>query len=266
MAIEKFDATRFEQGAGKPVVDRLTVEAMLEIRVNGRPFTMTMRTPGEDQLLARGLLHTEQIVTNRDAKISWREETCGTNDIPRAIDAAVAESDLVGDFDGKRSLASTSSCGLCGKRDAESAAVVGDPLPIVQGEVLYIQNVAGMLDAMRAGQDTFESSGGSHAAAVYSIDGKMLALHEDIGRHNAVDKCVGWMIESGDRQTRCLLVSGRMSFEIIAKAYRAEIPIVLSVSAPSSLAVHMGERLGLTVIGFCRENRATVYTGNARVR
>ncbi|MEQ8821615.1 MAG: formate dehydrogenase accessory sulfurtransferase FdhD [Sumerlaeia bacterium] len=259
--LEKAPATRFRLGRPEAVIDRLTMEAALELAVNGEPFTVTMRTPGDERLLARGLLHTEGVVSDPRATIAWREELYDGTRIVRRIDATVPPGALVLDFAGKRALLSTSSCGICGKLDIAATGLEGCPVKLTHGDRLDVARVPEMMRRLRAEQEAFEFTGGSHAAALFTPGGEFLALFEDIGRHNAVDKAVGWMIERRVApRARVLAVSGRVSYEIVAKAYRAQIPFLLAVSAPSGLAVQMAKQFGITLLAFCRDDRATAYS------
>lgn len=254
------DGIQFNGGTARSVRDALTVEAPLQVLINGEPFTITMRTPGEDVALARGLLHTEGIVEDPAAPITMEEDPGEAGRAGR-VRVTVRKRWLVRDFARRRSLLSTSSCGLCGKSELEDVELGPCPIRLAPARRLPVEGIGEMLASMRRAQETFERSGGSHAAAVLTVEGELLALSEDIGRHNAVDKAVGRLLLGGGwRRAECLLVSGRLSYEIVYKAWRAGIPHVLSVSAPSSLAVETGVRLGMTIAGFCREGRATVYT------
>lgn len=241
--------------------DALALEAPLEIRLNGEPFTVTMRTPGEDRLLVRGLLHTEGILAP-DARVEWNESTPGEQHDVAVIEARTEAAAVLRDFTGDRTLVATTSCGLCGRTQFREDEIVGGcPLVLPRGERIEHALFPGMLEAMRRGQRTFDESGGVHAAALFDHGGGLLALFEDVGRHNAVDKLVGWMLTQGVApEAAAIGVSGRISYEIVIKAWRARVPVLIAVSAPTSLAVRTGERLGLTIAGFCRDGRATVYT------
>ena len=258
------DALRHDRGSLEPVRDVLALEAPLQVSVNGVAFTVTMRTPGDDRRLARGLLHAEGILAE-DAAPEWASCVDERLRLVRSIDARVDPAHVLREFENDRALLSTTSCGLCGVRDAGQIGADLPPLT-VDGEVLDPARIPAMLDTMRARQDAFERSGGCHAAAAFTLCGEMLALAEDVGRHNAVDKVVGALLEEGVlARARVLLVSGRLSYEIVFKAWRARLPWLLAVSAPSSMAVLMGERLGICVAGFCRGERATFYSHAARV-
>lgn len=257
---------RHDGGCGRRAIETLAVEAPLQIKVNGESFTTTMRTPGDDEALARGLLYTEDIVPSVEAKMDFEVLRDHESDLISGVDVVVDEGDVAKPVAGKRSLLSSSSCGVCGTREPEDLAVFGPPLPTLEDQPFDLALIPKMLAHMAANQLVFDRSGGVHAAAAFSIGGHPLVVREDIGRHNAVDKVVGHLLVEGSLESAgVILVSGRVSYEIVYKTYRARIPVLLAVSAPSSMAVETGERLGMTVIAFCRGERATVYSGMQRV-
>lgn len=259
-------AFRYSNGDLQPHTEVLAGEAVLQIRVNGTAYTTTVRTPGDDKVLARGILYSEGIVTDPLARCEFTTVVDPESGAPGAIDVQVPEAFIAKAIDDRRTMAATASCGLCGVRDAADLTLHGGPLRVDGDEKLDLRAVAGMMAQMASSQKVFELSGGSHAAAAFTLDGTMLAVHEDIGRHNAVDKVIGTLLDSTRLDdARCLAVSGRMSYEIVFKAFHARIPFLLSVSAPSSMAVEMGEQFGLCVVGFCRGDRCTVYTHPERV-
>ena len=267
MASQQVDALRMEAGALRPVSDALTVEAVLQIRVNGAAYTTTVRTPGEDDALARGLLFSERVVVDPAAHFAFASIVDPETGYPGVIDALVAGEFIAKAIDDRRSIAATASCGLCGTRDAADIQLAGTPLRVAADESLDLALVAPMFAAMRAEQRDFARSGGCHGAAAFTLGGELLAAHEDIGRHNAVDKVIGRLLMAGRLgEARCLTVSGRLSYEIVFKTFHARIPFLLSVSAPSTLAVSMGQQFGMTVVGFCRDGRATVYSHAGRCR
>lgn len=251
---QKFDGELFEE-----VEDFLTVESPLQISVNGEPFTVTMRTPGNDTELALGLLFTEDIIESH----SIPSITISQNDLTGITTASCSvEKNLRSNT---RSLVSASSCGLCGKTELDE--LMPRNVSITPSAALEISLLSVMFTQMQAQQRDFKKSGGCHAAASFDLTGKMLNCYEDIGRHNAVDKVIGDLILTKRiRQAECLLVSGRVSYEIVTKAAKASIPYLVAVSAPSSLSVEMADKLGMTLIAFCRENRATVYTHLEKIR
>ena len=254
---------RFDRGSFEERDDALVIEAPLEILLNSEPFSVTMRTPGQELALVRGLLFTEGVLSSA-APFPVTRTACERGPWPRALDLEVPPELL--SLDGQeRRLISASSCGLCGKKSwspLEAAPVAPSaPATVSASEVLAMQ------ERMRAKQSTFERSGGTHAAAAFDAQGQLLALAEDIGRHNAVDKVVGELLLSGrleDAQT--LTVSGRVSFEIVSKAAQASFALLIAVSAPSSLAVELAQQGGITLIAFCRQGRFNVYSHPERLK
>ena len=225
-----------------------------------------MRTPGHDHYLARGLLFTEGIVPDPTVQLTFQETTDHETSFAVCLDVAVPEEHLNADIEGRRTLMATSSCGFCGMREPADIMIYDSPLKINPKEKLDVTRLQGMMKNMRQSQTAFDASGGCHAAAAFTLDGNLLATFEDVGRHNAVDKVVGALIKEGQLESaQCLTISGRVSYEIVYKAHRAQIPFLIAVSAPSSLAVEMAERFGLTLIAFCRGKRATIYANQEHV-
>jgi FdhD protein len=258
------------EGRARERADRLAAEEPMEIRVAGPgqepvPVAVTMRTPGGDFELAVGFLYTEGLIAGRGevVRVSYCEDpgpedqrfNVVTVDLARPFDPGVL----------RRNFYATSSCGVCGKAALEDVEVRCATLPfgfVVPGTVL-----AGLPEALRRGQRVFDQTGGLHAAGLFDAEGRLHALREDVGRHNAVDKLVGEALLADELplSERVLQVSGRVSFEIVQKAALAGIPVVAAVSAPSSLAVAAADRLGMTVVGFVRDGRFNVYTHPERV-
>jgi len=259
-------------GTAKPRSDLLVTEEPLEIRVNAagidHQISVTMRTPGNDFELAVGFLTTESVIAGRADVDQVRYCVGGPteqeyNIVTVALRPGVAfDESLV-----RRNFYTTSSCGVCGKASLE-ALEVHDPPPLPAGPVVDSAVVSGLPARLRAGQKLFDRTGGLHAAGLFTPDGTLVALREDVGRHNAVDKLVGWMIMEGafPAGERVLAVSGRASFEIMQKALAAGIPMVVAVSAPSSLAVNLAKRFGMTLAGFVRGGSLNVYAGEQRIR
>ena len=245
--------------------DALTIEEVLQITINHTPYTTTMRTPGDDYFLAKGLLWTEGVIRCRNAPLVYSERKDLIRQTNVAVNFCIPDSFICKEIAGNRSIASSSSCGLCGKVEAADIEIEG--LPLKAGSPLDMDLLEQMQREMCSRQITFEKSGGSHAAAAFTVEGGLLAAAEDIGRHNAVDKVVGMLLEEDTLdEARCLLISGRLSYEIVSKAYAAAIPYVVAVSALSSLAVETAQRLGMTVIGFCRGKQAAVYSHIENIR
>jgi FdhD protein len=256
-------------GGVHPRTDRLAAEEPMEIRAGGPgqepgSVAVTMRTPGHDFELAAGFLFTEGLIGGPDevASVTY----CELPDEEQHYNVVTAR--LRRPFDAGssgRAFFATSSCGICGKASLEHVEVRCHPLE--DGPVVRTSVVAGLPDALRTRQRIFDQTGGLHAAGLFDVAGELLALREDVGRHNAVDKVVGWALLERALPLReaILQVSGRLSFEIVQKAAVAGIPIVAAVSAPSSLAVEAAERLGMTVAGFVRGGGFNVYTRPERI-
>ena len=259
--------------------DTLVVEEPLEIRVGGSPLAVTMRTPGRDMDLAAGFLVTEGVIRGPDDLRTMR--FCGGATVDGELDGAgvttnsynVLDVELAAhvpppDASVERAFYTTSSCGICGKASIEairtrtSFPVRDDPLTVDAA------TLAAMPDRLRAAQQVFDRTGGLHAAGLFDASGELLALREDVGRHNAVDKIVGWALREGSLPLAgtVLLVSGRASFELTQKALMAGIPALAAVSAPSSLAVELAEESGMTLVGFLRGASMNLYAGGHRIR
>jgi FdhD protein len=250
--------------------ETLAVEEPLEIRVNGTPITVTMRTPGSDMELAQGFLLTEGVITKRDDVLTVRYCRGATDDgvnTYNVLDVTLAPGVAPPDLDVTRNFYTTSSCGVCGKASLEAVQLISRHCPGDDPAVVAAQTLTAMPEQLRTSQRVFASTGGLHGAALFDLDGTMLAIREDIGRHNAVDKVVGWALES-DRiplSGTVLLVSGRASFELTQKAVMAGIPVLAAVSAPSSLAVDLASQSGVTLVAFLRGDSMNVYTRPDRV-
>jgi len=257
---------RWNFGQPAPAHDRdeLSVEEPLEIRVRGRPVSVTMRTPGHDEELAAGFLLSEAIICR--AQDVLRIEPCVRNEAGNLIDVILAPEVFV-DFDHlTRHVFASSSCGLCGAATVES--VQKQFPPVTSGPGIDATTILSLPPKMRQTQETFARTGGLHAAGLFDAAGELIALREDVGRHNAVDKLLGYALLRGllplDRHV--LLVSGRTSFEIVQKALAGGIPVVASISAPSSLAADFAEKSNQTLIGFLRDQRMNLYTHPGRIR
>ncbi len=248
--------------------DDLAVEEPLEIRVAGRPVAVTMRTPGHDEELAAGFLLTEGVVARRDDIRAIEPVAAkGGGEEANLVDVTLARPDAVDFARLTRHVFTASSCGLCGKAtiaavQAKHPSLGPDDAPAVRREVL-----AGMPAALREGQATFQRTGGLHAAALFSADGKLLVLREDVGRHNAVDKVIGHLLLGGKiaPAEAVLLVSGRVAFEIVQKALAARVGFIAAISAPTSLAVDFARSSGQTLVGFLRDGRMNLYAGADRI-
>jgi FdhD protein len=252
--------------------DTVAGEEPLEIRVGGRSLAVTMRTPGADFDLAAGFLVSEGVVTRTQDVVSMRycsgAGAEGINEF-NVVDVALAGDVAPPDESVARAFFTTSSCGLCGKASIDAVRtrsafdVRDDPLR------LEPPMLANLPTRLRSAQRVFEKTGGLHAAALFDgSTGELLAVREDVGRHNAVDKVVGWALREGRLPLRgvILMVSGRASFELVQKALMAGIPMLCAVSAPSSLAVDLAKESGMTLVGFLRDPSMVVYTGSERLR
>jgi FdhD protein len=259
-------------GGTEPRADLLASEEPLGIRVDGAALTMTMRTPGDDIELAAGFLVSEAIIRSREdiTEIKLCDGTaCGHGDhdgLGNIADVTLAAG--VGVTPGaRRNFMTTSACGVCGKTSIEDICVLPHAALAADQARFDPAVLACLPDRLRDAQRVFSRTGGLHAAGLFTAGGELIVVREDVGRHNAVDKVVGWAL-LGDRLplTGCvLLVSGRASFELVQKAVLAGIPLLAAVSAPSSLAVDLAEQAGLTLVGFLRGPSMNVYTGAHRL-
>jgi FdhD protein len=249
--------------------DRVVGEAPLEIRAAGPgqdpvAVAVTMRTPGHEDELAIGFLRTEGLIDGTEvlgtragdpADLSQPDDTILVR-LAKPFDASsVAE----------RHFVATASCGICGKASIDEVALRCEPIP--PGPIVMRSVILALPDMLRAAQRAFDQTGGLHAAALFSPDGQLIAIREDVGRHNAVDKVIGSQVMAGTLplNMRILMVSGRVSFEIVQKAAVAGIPILCAVSAPSDLAIATAERLGVTLVGFLRGDGFNVYSHDGRI-
>ncbi len=245
--------------------DLLAVEEPLEIRVRGRSIAVTMRTPGHDRELAAGFLFTERVIRERKQLVDIR--TCRASLEPRnALDVFLRSGVTVDFTQLTRHVFATSSCGLCGKASIE--AVKQHFPPVTSALTVSTKTLLQLPARMKRAQAMFARTGGLHAAAIFDANGKLVVLREDIGRHNAVDKVIGWGFLENQLpfDSHILLVSGRASFEIMQKALAARIPIVCAVSAPSSLAVTFAQASRQTLIGFLRTGTMNIYRQPERIR
>ena len=251
--------------------ETLAVEEPMEIRVNGSPITVTMRTPGSDIELAQGFLLTEGITTRRDDVLAVRycrgsagpdgANTYNVLDVTLAGDVPPPSVDIT------RNFYTTSSCGVCGKASIDAVRLVSRYSTADQTVNIAASTLTAMPDRLRSAQKVFSSTGGLHGAALFDPDGTMLVVREEIGRHNAVDKVIGWAFEN-DRiplSRAVLLVSGRASFELTQKCAMAGASILAAVSAPSSLAVELAVQSGITLVAFLRGDSMNVYSRPDRV-
>jgi FdhD protein len=265
--VKKATVVEWKTQTPRRFVDELAIEEPAEIRVGGEAISVTMRTPGDDFELAAGFLFTERIVKRRDdiVDVAYGRDANGRPS-DNVIDVTLRAGIKLDMARLKRHFYAASSCGMCGKASICAVRVKGirrsrDDLR-VSPSVL-----AGLPDVLRAGQSVFERTGGLHAAALFDASGALVVTREDVGRHNTVDKIVGHALLAGrvPLKGHVLLVSGRGGFEIVQKAAVAGLPVVASVSAPSSLAVQLARDSGMTLIGFLRGDRFIVYSGEERL-
>jgi len=241
------------------VNDRVACEEPLQITVDGTPVAVVMRTPGDDKDLVLGFLLTEGLVNAPDDVTRIDLEAKRNHALVFLADGVVLDHEKL-----SRNLFSASSCGICGKASIES--IQQNAPPIKSDFKIPAATVLSLPDTLRSEQEVFANTGGLHAAALVSADGELLALREDVGRHNAVDKVVGWAAhEDIDLSQTVLQVSGRVSFEVMQKALLARIPVVSAISAPSSLAVEFARESGQTLIGFLRPPTFNIYAGGQRI-
>ncbi|WP_200303049.1 formate dehydrogenase accessory sulfurtransferase FdhD [Streptomyces adelaidensis] len=273
---ERRKVIRIRDGVVSTRPDTLVAEEPMEIRLNGKPLAITMRTPGDDFALAAGFLVSEGVLAEQSDLqniVYCAGATADGSNTYNVVDVRTAPDVVVPDITLERNVYTTSSCGLCGKASLDAVRTTarwpvddtrgGDAPPVrLDPELL-----ASLPDRLRAAQRVFDRTGGLHAAALFSEDGELLDVREDVGRHNAVDKLVGRALQSGSLPLSrvILLVSGRASFELAQKAVMAGIPVLAAVSAPSSLAVDLAAETGLTLVGFLRGASMNVYAGEHRI-
>jgi FdhD protein len=262
--------TRVTEAGCRSRADTVVVEEPLEIRVNGSPLAVTMRTPGSDVELAHGFLFTEGIIGERGDIASVRY--CNSFDAERrntynVLDVELAPGVLLPDTGIERNFYTTSSCGVCGKASLDAIRQRSRYQPADDTIRVKTDTITALPAALRTAQKVFDTTGGLHAAGLFTPEGQLLAVREDVGRHNAVDKLLGWAVEQGRIPLRgtVLLVSGRASFELVQKAVMAGIPVLAAVSAPSSLAIDLAHDSGLTLIGFLRGTTMNIYTHLTRI-
>ncbi|MFG3659461.1 formate dehydrogenase accessory sulfurtransferase FdhD [Streptomyces sp. NPDC047706] len=268
---ERRKVIRIRDGAVSTRPDTLVAEEPLEIRLNGKPLAITMRTPGDDFALAAGFLVSEGVLGERgDLRniVYCAGATADGANTYNVVDVQTAPGVPVPDITLERNVYTTSSCGLCGKASLDAVRTTAR-WPISDTPPVRVEPglLACLPDRLRAAQRVFDRTGGLHAAALFDEGGELLDVREDVGRHNAVDKLVGRALQNGDLplSRTVLLVSGRASFELAQKAVMAGIPVLAAVSAPSSLAVDLAHETGLTLVGFLRGSSMNVYAGEDRI-
>jgi FdhD protein len=264
-SVEITDVAEWRDGEVRRVVDYLAAEEPLEIRVNGVPLTVTMRTPGHDLELTAGFLLTEGLIDDAGQLTGMCPVSSENTGKSNLVEAEISDAQW-DPTSMQRNFFAASSCGICGKASIESirrrGLRVSNP-----GFRVTAATLCSLADKLRSDQVIFEKTGGLHAAALFTAEGDLCVLREDIGRHNAVDKIIGWALLENKLplSEHILMVSGRGGFELAQKAIAAGIAVMASVSAPSSLAVKLARELGLTLIGFLRGSRFVVYSHDDRV-
>src|ERR1700690_1336552 len=266
--IEVTQGTEWVDGKVRRVQDSVAGEEPLEIRIGERPLAVTMRTPGHDLELAAGFLFTEGLIQAREQLVSLEAITDGSRaSRGNVVVGRLADGMAVDPEQTQRNFFANSSCGVCGKAsiDAVRSRLLKPPNAAFR---VAAEALCGMPEKLGSAQDIFGRTGGLHAAGLFTRGGELIVSREDIGRHNAVDKVVGWALQENRLPLSdvVLLVSGRCGFEIAQKAIVAGIPVVGSVSAPSSLAAQLGRELNLTLVGFLRGRRFVIYSGEERLQ
>ena len=258
--------TRVTGRSREPFDDALAVERPMEIRLDGQAVSVTLRTPGHDRELAIGFLAGERVVASATDVIGVREQQAGCSDAPDVIDLLLKPGHVLDWSKLERHFTATAACGLCGRAHLDAMRAGLTPVPA--GPPLDVAALLALPARVRTQQTAFEATGGLHAAVWCDAALEPRVLREDVGRHNAVDKVCGWLMDQGRRPLGegLLWVSGRAGAELVLKAARAGIPAMASVGAPSSLAVELAEAAGMTLVGFLREGRMNVYCGEERLK
>lgn len=240
------------QGANQTIIK----EEPLQININGKPFTIAMRTPGHDEELTRGLLYTEGVIQS-NSDIEHLEELFHPNEkMPFAVTVRIAQYD---EIEFMRTGIANASCGICGKKELNLNRFSQNTTSSLIS--ITLQQIKNLRDSLQQNQPLFQLTGGCHAAAFFDDLCQTLCVYEDVGRHNAVDKGIGYLLKNQLlANAKILFLSGRVSFEILYKAYSVGIAYILAISAPSSMSISYAEKYGICIIGFCRDNRATVYS------
>lgn len=258
----EYEAYKFNQGSVAKVTDPLTVESPLQININDKPFTVVMQTPGDEIDLCIGLLFAENVISDFDKiDINTKRNEQNTIDL---LNIETPASNLADGFLSSRSLLSVSSCGICGKRELSDLKPSKNK---VKNELsVSFKSLFKMQEEMRQNQAAFNTTGGCHGVALFDSKHNLLVVREDIGRHNALDKSIGALIRQGIISNASILIfSGRISYEIVSKAFRAKIPLISAVSSPSSLAIDFAKEYGMTLVGFTRKDKATCYSNPNRI-
>ena len=264
--IDMTTVQEWNDGVVQQTLDSLVAEEPLEIRVNGAPLSVTMRTPGNDLELAAGFLLTEGIIQNGKQIASLDYVPQEKQPKQNVVDARLTEDAEFDSENLRRNFFAASSCGICGKASIKAVRVRGIRAPNLDFRIKP-EVLCEIPERLREGQSIFSRTGGLHGAALFDDQGKLIEVREDVGRHNAVDKLIGWALlnQRGDLGNWLMLVSGRGGFEIVQKCLVAGVPLLASVSAPSSLAVRLAREFQMTLVGFLRGRRFVVYGGEQRL-
>ena len=256
------NVVRTEASTATHATDRVAAESALEVRLHGEPFSVIMRTPGADRDLAAGFLFTENVIRSADDLLRIEDAGVDVVDVTLSDSRAAVVPELLGQ---RRQVAMNSSCGMCGRRTLASLEL--DAPPLEQRWMVDPSTIVRLPETLRAAQRAFAETGGLHAAGIFTTAGTLLMSAEDVGRHNAVDKLLGRMLQQRrlPLADAMLFVSGRSSFEIVQKAFLGGLPLVAAVSAPSSLAIQLAQECGMTLIGFVRGERFNIYAHPERV-
>lgn len=257
-----YEGLKFEKGSVIKVTNPLTVEQPLQININGSPFTVIMQTPGAEKELTYGLLYGEDVL-KKDSSFTLKEKQNQLG-IIEEIDVIIDPDKLGKGYLSSRSLLSVSSCGICGKQELDHLQPSESALDT--GEKFSTENLFRMHQTLFENQSLFKDTGGCHGVAAFDSSGNMLALFEDVGRHNALDKVIGKLLfDQTLKNAQVITFSGRISYEIVFKAFRAKIPVIIAVSAASSLAVDFAKEFGITLLGFSRRGKTTCYSNPQRI-
>jgi len=255
---------RIRDGARATADDDVAIEAPLEIRVGGKALTVVMRTPGHDEELARGFLYAESLVDDAaDIVAIARPAALSGDEVGNVVDVTLRPG--ARPPEGERLFYASSSCGVCGKNAISALRVRA---PVVSSSLrVSPAMLASLPERLRAAQPLFARTGGVHASGLFAADGTLELAREDVGRHNALDKLIGWALAAGrlPLADRLLVVSGRVSYEIVQKAIAAGLPLIAAVGAPSTLAIDLAEQFALTLVGFVRDGGMNVYSHGERV-
>jgi len=252
----KYQAVQFKNNKLENVIDQITIEKALQISINDSPFSVVMQTPGDEINLCKGLLYSEDIISKETDVIF--KTILSKDGYIETVNCTILKSELGKGYKSSRSLLSVSSCGICGKQELEDINTNGIKL---NEHDLRPDLIFKLKQIMQTEQSIFPITGSTHGSALFDIKGKLLAIKEDVGRHNALDKAIGeLLIKNNLHKAKVLFFSGRLSFEIIFKSFRAKIPTIIAISAPTSLAIDYAKEFGITLYGFCRDDRFTKYS------